>query len=456
MTLIARPPPEPGLLPRRRALGRGAPGLEPRRRPAARPPSSFRELRRRQATPSRFARANGLRVAAQGTGHGAAALGDLSDAVLVRTHQLRDVEIDAEARRARAGAGVIWEEVVEPATALGLTALHGSSPDVGVAGYTLGGGIGWLARKHGLAANSVTAIELVTADGEFHRADHDARARPLLGPARRRRQLRRRHGDRVRALPARAGLRRLADLAVGASRERVLARLARLDRDDARRGHLGRPHPAAARRSSRSRSRCAAATWSSSRSPTWATRRAAASCVAPLLELEPEMATLATMPGRRPRAPARRPRGQRRPGSATAACSTRCPTRRSTRLVAAAGPGSGSPFIWRAPPARRRARTPARAAARSPTSTPASSTSASGSRPSPRRPRRPVRRAALAEGGARPRQPRPAVPRTSPSARRRRTPSTGATPSRRLRELKMQVNPTTSSRRPRRSSDLSR
>jgi UDP-N-acetylenolpyruvoylglucosamine reductase len=120
----------------------------------------------------RFATANGLRIAPQGTGHGAAALGDLSDAVLVRMTELRDVEIDAEARQARAGAGAVWEDVVNPAAGHGLVALHGSSPDVGVAGYTLGGGVGWLARKHGLAANSVTAIEVVTADGEFHRVDH--------------------------------------------------------------------------------------------------------------------------------------------------------------------------------------------------------------------------------------------------------------------------------------------
>jgi FAD/FMN-containing dehydrogenase len=120
----------------------------------------------------RFAAANGLRVAPQGTGHGVATLGDLSDAVLVRMHKLDDVQIDTEAQQARVGAGVIWEDVVNPAAEHGLVALHGSSPDVGVAGYTLGGGMGWLARKHGLAANSVTAIEVVTADGEFHRVDH--------------------------------------------------------------------------------------------------------------------------------------------------------------------------------------------------------------------------------------------------------------------------------------------
>ena len=119
----------------------------------------------------RSARAAGLRVAPQGTGHGAAPLGDLAGTILLKTERMRAVSIDPEARIARAEAGVLWLEVVERAVEHGLTALHGSAPDVGVVGYTLGGGIGWLARKHGLAANSVTAIEVVTGTGELVRAD---------------------------------------------------------------------------------------------------------------------------------------------------------------------------------------------------------------------------------------------------------------------------------------------
>ena len=123
----------------------------------------------------RFARAAGLRVAPQATGHGAPALGPLSDTILLRTSRLRDVSIDPDARVARVEAGAEWQEVTRPAAEHGLAALAGSSPDVGVVGYTLGGGMGWLARKLGLAANSVTAVELVTADGELRRvdADHD-------------------------------------------------------------------------------------------------------------------------------------------------------------------------------------------------------------------------------------------------------------------------------------------
>ena len=70
-------------------------------------------------------------------------------------------------------AGSKWAEVVPQASELGLAALHGSTPDVSVAGYSLGGGVGWYARKLGLSTNSVTAIELVTADGRLRRVDHE-------------------------------------------------------------------------------------------------------------------------------------------------------------------------------------------------------------------------------------------------------------------------------------------
>jgi hypothetical protein len=71
----------------------------------------------------------------------------------------------------RVGAGVKWDRVAPRLSAHGLAGLHGSSPDVGIAGYSLGGGMGWLARKYGLQSNAVTALELVTADGSVVRAD---------------------------------------------------------------------------------------------------------------------------------------------------------------------------------------------------------------------------------------------------------------------------------------------
>jgi hypothetical protein len=121
-----------------------------------------------------FAREHGLRVAPQGTGHNAHPLEHrLVDSILVKTERMRGVEIDAEKRRARIEAGAIWSDVTGPAGEHGLAAMAGSSPDVGVVGYTLGGGLSWLARRHGLAANHVNAIELVTADGLEIRTDHD-------------------------------------------------------------------------------------------------------------------------------------------------------------------------------------------------------------------------------------------------------------------------------------------
>jgi hypothetical protein len=124
----------------------------------------------------RFAVEHGLRVAAQGTGHNAGPLGEMPDTILIKTARLRGVEIDVENRIARVEAGALWMDVTGPASEHGLAALAGSSPDVGVVGYSLGGGMGWLARKLGLAANSVTAIEVVTADGRLVRADEHEHA----------------------------------------------------------------------------------------------------------------------------------------------------------------------------------------------------------------------------------------------------------------------------------------
>jgi FAD/FMN-containing dehydrogenase len=124
----------------------------------------------------RFAIASGLKVAPQGTGHNATAIASLEDTILVATQQMRGVEIDVDAQTARVAAGTLWLEVTEASAPHGLFPLSGSSPDVGVVGYTLGGGLSWLARKHGLAANNVTAIEVVTPDGELVRATAEEHA----------------------------------------------------------------------------------------------------------------------------------------------------------------------------------------------------------------------------------------------------------------------------------------
>ncbi len=113
----------------------------------------------------------GLRVAPQGTGHNPGPLGPLEDTLLLRTSAMTGVAVNPATRWARAQAGALWLEAVEASAPYQLAVLHGSSPDVGIVGYSLGGGTGWYARALGLQANSVSAVELVTADGTLVRAD---------------------------------------------------------------------------------------------------------------------------------------------------------------------------------------------------------------------------------------------------------------------------------------------
>ena len=122
----------------------------------------------------KLARESGLRVAVQAEGHAAGALADLGeDTLLLKTGRLTGVEVDAEKRRARVAAAAKWRDVYALASPAGLAAPSGSSGEVGVVGYTLGGGQGWLSRLHGLACNGVRAAEVVTADGELVRVDAD-------------------------------------------------------------------------------------------------------------------------------------------------------------------------------------------------------------------------------------------------------------------------------------------
>jgi FAD/FMN-containing dehydrogenase len=122
----------------------------------------------------RFAAENGLRVTAQGSGHGAASLRIPEDAILIKTERMRGVEVDAEAQTARVEAGVLSLELVEAAAAHGLSSLPGSSPDVCVTGFTLGGGLSWLGRRYGFSCNRLRAVELITADGEARTVDSES------------------------------------------------------------------------------------------------------------------------------------------------------------------------------------------------------------------------------------------------------------------------------------------
>jgi FAD binding domain len=121
----------------------------------------------------RFAASAGLRVAPQCFGHGAVSLGDLDGTILLRTIGMTGVSVDPERRTATVRAGAAWRDVVGPAAEHGLVGLHGMSGGVGVTGYALGGGIGWLSRLHGLASTHISSLEVVTADGEERHVDAD-------------------------------------------------------------------------------------------------------------------------------------------------------------------------------------------------------------------------------------------------------------------------------------------
>ncbi|QJY45971.1 FAD-binding oxidoreductase [Pseudonocardia broussonetiae] len=117
----------------------------------------------------RWATAHGLRVSVQSTGHGLTS--DLAGSVLVTTRRMSGVVVDPVSRSARVGAGVRWAQVIEAAAPFGLAPLSGSSSAVGVVGYTLGGGLGPLARRYGFAADHVRSVQLVTATGEVRHVD---------------------------------------------------------------------------------------------------------------------------------------------------------------------------------------------------------------------------------------------------------------------------------------------
>jgi hypothetical protein len=116
----------------------------------------------------------GLKIAPVSTGHNAGPLvqHDLASTVLVTLGAMRKVEIDPMTAMAKVQGGAQWGEVIDAAGAHGLACLHGSSPDVGVGGYLLGGGIFLYARRLGMATSSLTAVEIVLADGQLVRADH--------------------------------------------------------------------------------------------------------------------------------------------------------------------------------------------------------------------------------------------------------------------------------------------
>jgi FAD/FMN-containing dehydrogenase len=114
----------------------------------------------------RFARAVGLDISVRGGGHNVAGRAVVDDAVMIDLAEMKDVSVDPDARTARAGGGLNWAELNAATAEHGLAVTGGAISSTGIAGLTLGGGLGWLMAKHGLAADNLLAVELVNAEGE--------------------------------------------------------------------------------------------------------------------------------------------------------------------------------------------------------------------------------------------------------------------------------------------------
>ena len=123
-----------------------------------------------------FARSYGLPLAVRGGGHSIAGFSTCDDGIVIDLSNMRDVHVDPVARRAEIGGGAVWADVDHETQAHGLATTGGLVSSTGVAGFTLGGGIGWTMRKFGLACDNLVAADVVTADGRLVRASETEHA----------------------------------------------------------------------------------------------------------------------------------------------------------------------------------------------------------------------------------------------------------------------------------------
>jgi len=117
-----------------------------------------------------FARSNGLLLAVRGGGHNVAGFGTCDDGMVIDLSPMKDARVDPQGLSVRAQPGLTWRDLDAETQAFGLATTGGLVSSTGIGGFTLGGGIGWLMRKHGLACDNLLSADVVTADGRLLRA----------------------------------------------------------------------------------------------------------------------------------------------------------------------------------------------------------------------------------------------------------------------------------------------